>query len=492
MKKSTYLPVLAAMLIAVVVCIVAISSFEGISEVNAQTPAMVQDKGSSPQEAINIVKGLNNAFIAIAEKTNPSVVTIFTDKVVKQRNPYASPYSDPFGGFFGRYLPEREQRLQGMGSGVIVSEDGYILTNNHVVREADAIKVMLLNGKKVDVKVIGSDAQTDIAVLKIEEDNLSAIELGNSDHLHIGEWVLAIGSPLSEHLAHTVTAGIVSAKGRSNVGLADYEDFIQTDAAINPGNSGGALINLDGKLVGINTAIVSQSGGFQGIGFAVPVNMARRVMESLIKEGRMVRGWLGILIQGIDENLAKALNVPPGGGILVTDVPENSPAAKAGIKPGDILLEINGRKVQSVAQLRNEIASRAPGAEVKMLISREGKKINIPVVLGELPDQPLKPARQENIFDKLGFTLQPLDAQLAAALGLDPDEKGLVVTDISPNSPAYRSSLRIGDLVKEVNRTPVTTIGEFSQIISQSKTGDTLLIHLKRQGNHFFAAFELP
>lgn len=492
MKKSTYLPVLAAMFIAVVVCIVAISSFEGISEVNAQTPAMIQDKASSPQEAINIVKGLNNAFIAIAEKTNPSVVTIFTDKVVKQRNPYASPYSDPFGGFFGRYLPEREQRLQGMGSGVIVSEDGYILTNNHVVREADAIKVMLLNGKKVDVKVIGSDAQTDIAVLKIEEDNLSAIELGNSDHLHIGEWVLAIGSPLSEHLAHTVTAGIVSAKGRSNVGLADYEDFIQTDAAINPGNSGGALINLDGKLVGINTAIVSQSGGFQGIGFAVPVNMARRVMESLIKEGRVIRGWLGILIQDIDENLAKALNVPPGGGILVADVPENSPAAKAGIEPGDILLEINGRKVQSVAQLRNEIASHAPGTEVKMLISRESKKLNIPVVLGELPDQPLKPARQENIFDKLGFTLQPLDAQLAAALGLDPDEKGLVVTDMSANSPAYLAGLRIGDLIKEANRTPVTTIGEFSQIISQSKTGDTLLIHLKRQGNHFFAAFELP
>lgn len=492
MKKSTYLPVLAAMLIAVVVCIFAISSFEGISEANAQTPAMVQDKASSPQEAINIVKGLNNAFIAIAEKTNPSVVTIFTDKVVKQRNPYASPYSDPFGGFFGRYLPEREQRLQGMGSGVVVSEDGYILTNNHVVREADAIKVMLLNGKEVGVKVIGSDAQTDIAVLKIEEDNLSAIELGNSDHLHIGEWVLAIGSPLSEHLAHTVTAGIVSAKGRSNVGLADYEDFIQTDAAINPGNSGGALINLDGKLVGINTAIVSQSGGFQGIGFAVPINMARRVMESLIKEGRVVRGWLGILIQDIDENLAKALNVSLGGGILVADVPENSPAAKAGIEPGDILLEINGRKVQSVAQLRNEIASRAPGTEVKMLISREGKKINIPVVLGELPDQPLKPARQENIFDKLGFTLQPLDAQLATALGLDPDEKGLVVTDMSANSPAYRSGLRIGDLIKEVDRVPVTTIDDFSQIISQSKTSDTLLIHLKRQGNHFFAAFELP
>lgn len=489
MKKTSYMSGLAFILIAVVACTVAISFFAGISEARAQTPSIVQDKVSSPMEAVNIVKGLNNAFIAIAEKTNPSVVTIFTDKVIKQRNPYTSPNSDPFGGFFDRYLPE--QRLQGMGSGVIVSANGYILTNNHVVREADAIKVMLLNGRKVDVKIIGSDAQTDIAVLKIEEENLSPIELGDSDHLHIGEWVLAIGSPLSEYLAHTVTAGIISAKGRSNVGLAEYEDFIQTDAAINPGNSGGALINLDGKLVGINTAIASQSGGFQGIGFAVPINMARRVMESLIKEGRVVRGWLGVLIQDIDENLAKALNVPLGEGILVADVPESSPATKAGIEAGDILLEVNGRKVQSVAQLRNEIASRAPGTEVNMRISRDGKRINIPVVLGELTDQPVKPARQENIFDKLGFMLRPLDAQLAAVLRLDPDEKGLVVTDISPNSQAYLSGLRIGDLIKAVNRTSVTTIDEFSEIISQSKTGTTLLIHLKRHGNHFFAAFEL-
>ncbi len=488
MKKSTYVPVLAFMLIAVIICIIAINYFDGLSEVQAQTQAALQKSSPASQEAVNVARQLNNAFIAIAKKANPSVVTIFTDKVVKQPDPYTSPFSD----FFGRSFPEREQHLQGMGSGVIISEDGYILTNYHVVRDADAIKVMLLNGKKVEAKIIGTDAKTDIAVLKVKEKNLAPMALGDSDHLHTGEWVLAIGSPLSENLAQTVTAGIVSAKGRSNVGLANYEDFIQTDAAINPGNSGGALVNLDGKLVGINTAIASQSGGFQGIGFAVPINMARRIMESLIKEGKVVRGWLGVLIQDIDENLAKALNAPASGGVLVADITQSSPAEKAGIKAGDIILELDNRKVKDGTQLRNEIARRAPGTAVKILIFREGKKIDLNIILGELPGEPARPARKADVFEKLGFKVQPLDDQIAKILRIDPNEKGLVVMEVLPNSPVFESGLRPGDLIREVNRVPVNTVNDFIEIISQLKSGDTVLIHLKRYDNHFFAAFELP
>lgn len=488
MKKPIDITTIIIRIFGIAVWIIAIGQFGDISEVNAQTLATIQDESPQSQETVNVMKQLNNTFIAIAEKANPSVVTIFTDKIVNQPDPYSS----PFGDFFGRVFPEREQHLQGMGSGVIISKDGFILTNNHVVRDADAIKIRLLNGIKLEAKIIGTDAKTDIAVLKVKGKNLAPMTLGDSDHLHTGEWVMAIGSPLSENLAHTVTAGIVSAKGRSNVGLADYEDFIQTDAAINPGNSGGALVNLDGKLVGINTAIASQSGGFQGIGFAVPINMARRIMESLIEEGRVVRGWLGVLIQDIDENLAKALNVPVSSGVLVADITKNSPAEKSGINPGDIILELDGLKVQDGTQLRNEIARRAPGTGVKMVISRNGKQNDLNVILGELPGEPVKPARKEDVFEKLGFKVQPVDEQIAKILRIDPNEKGLVVMEILPNSPVFESGLRPGDLIREVNRVPVNTVNDFIEIVARLNSEDTVLVHLKRYDNHFFAAFALP
>ncbi|RMD91776.1 MAG: Do family serine endopeptidase, partial [Calditrichaeota bacterium] len=331
----------------------------------------------------DVIRELNNTFIAIAENAQKSVVTILTDKVIKtQGGPFAGPFfSDPFREFFGddffrRFFqaPEQERHLRGLGSGVIVSKDGYILTNNHVVRQADKVKVMFLGGKKLDAKIVGTDAKTDVAVVKVKADNLTPLQFGDSDKLHVGEWVMAIGSPLSENLAHTVTAGIVSAKGRSNLRLADYEDFIQTDAAINPGNSGGALINLEGKLVGINTAIATQTGGFQGIGFAVPINMARAVMEALIKHGKVLRGWLGIYIQNVDETMAQAMNLPFTQGALVADVVKDGPAAKAGLKPGDVIVKLDGKPVKNSTELRNDIASRAPGSTVELTIYRDGKE----------------------------------------------------------------------------------------------------------------------
>lgn len=497
MRKRSLVYTMVLLGAGIIIGVIAVSKLGWLPQTNAESPPVSLPSSQTAQYDIGVVKDLNAAFIAIAQKANPSVVTIFTNKVVRQRvqGPYASPFfSDPFREFFGgprRQAPEREQLLQGMGSGVIISRDGYILTNNHVAGDADEIQVVLLGGKKIRAKLIGADVKTDIAVIKIEEKSLQPMELGNSDDLHVGEWVLAIGSPLSENLAHSVTAGIVSAKGRSNVGLADYEDFIQTDAAINPGNSGGALINLEGKLVGINTAIASRTGGFQGIGFTVPINMARRVMDSLIKEGKVVRGWLGVVIQDVDENLAKAMNLPAAEGVLVADVVENGPAGNAGIKAGDVILELDGERIKNVVELRNKVASTAPRTEVQLTILKDGEKQTVEMTLGELPEESARQPAQESLFDRLGFRLQALDENLARNLGYDPREKGLVVTDISRSGSAYAAGLRQGDLIKEVNRKRVVSVNEFTNVITKLPPGSTVLVHARQGRNHFFVAFAL-
>ncbi|NTV47868.1 MAG: Do family serine endopeptidase, partial [Chlorobiales bacterium] len=318
---------------------------------------------------ISTLRDLNNAFVEIAQNAKPSVVTVLTEKTVQRRvfNPFdffggGSPFDDFFGQQPQQQQPRSEKELlRGLGSGVIVSKDGYILTNNHVVAQSDTVYVKTFDGKTLPAKIIGADPKTDVAVIKVNADNLTAIKIGDSDKLRVGEWVMAIGSPLGENLAETVTQGIVSAKGRSNVGLADYEDFIQTDAAINPGNSGGPLVNIDGELVGINTAIASRTGGFQGIGFAVPSNMAQRVMQSLIKYGKVTRGWLGITIQDIDENIAKGMKLKSREGAVVGSVLENSPAEKAGVQTGDVIVEVEGKAVKNTVELRNMIAGVAPG-----------------------------------------------------------------------------------------------------------------------------------
>lgn len=451
----------------------------------------------SPALDADLIGRLNSSFVKIAETASPGVVTIFSDRIVETRHPFSGDlFREFFGDDFGRFFSPRnpdggERRLRGMGSGVIVNNDGYILTNYHVVREADRIRVMLYGGKKVDGKIIGTDAKTDLAVIKIEEDGLEPLEFGDSDELRVGEWVVAIGSPLSENLARTVTAGIVSAKGRSNVGLADYEDFIQTDAAINPGNSGGALINLHGELVGINTAIATQSGGFQGIGFAVPINMASKVMDALIEEGKVVRGWLGVYIQDIDSNLTKALGLPSQDGALVSSVSEGSPADAAGIESGDVILAIDGQEVRNVTQLRNEVASRSPGSTPELKVWRDGDERTITVELGELPEEQASPEMRKSSLDKIGFSVQTLDDQLAQRLGYDTSEEGVVVTRINQASTAYRAGLREGDLIKKVNRRPVATAGQFSEIIGKLSPGDNVLVYAKRGQNSFFAAFEL-
>ena len=327
---------------------------------------------------IQSLKSFNEAFVQIAESATPSVVTIFTEKTVNQRifSPFSffgSPFDDMFGMQGGGALNNGRKEVQrGLGSGVIVTADGYILTNNHVIDGADVVYVRTSDNRKIDAKVIGSDPKTDIAVIKVNVTGLKPIVIGDSDKLRVGEWVIAIGSPLGENLARTVTQGIVSAKGRANVGLADYEDFIQTDAAINPGNSGGPLVNINGELVGVNTAIASRTGGFEGIGFAVPSNMAKAVLTSLITTGKVTRSYMGVTLQDIDDNLAKAMHLKAGEGALVGTVLDGSPAAKSGLKTGDVIVDYNGVKVASSVTLRNAIAGQAPGTTINLSVFRDG------------------------------------------------------------------------------------------------------------------------
>lgn len=450
---------------------------------------------ASSQDLNNAWREMDNAFVQIAKDSKPAVVTVSTERELSVAS---SPFgADPFLQFFfkhGNGMQDREPQKfhqRGLGSGIIVSQDGTILTNNHVIDGADSIYVRTYNGERYTAKVVGADPKTDVAVIKIDAKNLTAMPIGNSDSLQVGEVVLAIGSPMSENLAYTVTQGIVSAKGRSNVGLADYEDFIQTDAAINPGNSGGPLVNLDGRLIGINSAIVSQSGGFQGIGFAVPVNMAMQVMNSLIKEGRVVRGWLGVSIQDVDDAIAAAMKLQAPSGALVGDVVNDSPASKAGLQAGDIIQSVNGQKVRKAADLRNLIASSAPGGKVTLQLMRSGQQMNVDVTLGEQPGSMASTQGEGSTSDLLGFRAGNSTDQLARQYGDNPDSKGVFVVSIDPNGPAYTAGMREGDLIHAVNRQPVNNTGDLDKITRNMKQGDYVLFQVERSGSMFFIAFRL-
>ena len=445
-------------------------------------------------QPIQSLADLNQAFVRIAESATPSVVTIYTETQIDRPSPF---FSGPFTEFFNVPKPQggngTKQVLHGLGSGVIVSADGYILTNNHVIDGADSISIMTWDNRKIPAKVVGSDPRTDIAVIKVEATGLKPILMGDSDSLRVGEWVLAIGSPIRENLARTVTHGIVSAKGRANVGLAEYEDFIQTDAAINPGNSGGALLNINGELVGINTAIASRTGGFLGIGFAVPSNMAAKVLKELVRKGRVSRGYLGISIQDIDENLAKGLNIKEHEGVLVGTVLEKSPAEKAGIRTGDVILEFNNHKYSHSVELRNAIASQDPGTTSTLLINRDGVQKRVPVRLEDLPDKPGAATGQTTKSENsvLGFSASALDARIAEQLRKKADPRRVVVTSVLQSSPAYRAGLRPGDIILSVDKKPLASFDGFGEAIRGKKSGNMLLLLVERGWNRIYFAFNL-
>jgi len=460
-------------------------------------------KSSSSPYTYNIqlpkaLTGEGSAFSDIVKVISPAVANISTTKTVTDSN--TAPFSDFFDGPFRDFLEPnnspRKWKEQSLGSGVVVSSDGYIITNFHVVEKADEIKVKLFDQQYYTGKIIGTDPKTDIAVIKIAAKNLPAIQWGNSDSLQVGEFVLAFGNPYS--LGHTVTMGIVSAVGRANVGIADYEDFIQTDAAINPGNSGGPLVNIKGELVGINTAIFSRTGGYQGIGFAVPSNMTKSVMTQLINEGKVTRGWLGVTIQNLTPELSKEFGLNKPHGALVTDIFKGSPAEKSDIQRGDIILGINGKEINNVESLRNTVAQSEIGSTIDLKILRDKKNIALKVAISEFPQDMAKAmpgnndepqAEEDN--NLAGMSVMDLTSEIAKQLGLSRSEKGVVIVKVDPYSPAEDSGLKKGDVIQEVNKKRIKSLDDFNKIVHNIRKGDTALIFINRNGNKFYITLKV-
>ncbi len=445
------------------------------------SPVSAQDRG------LDNLRETGQAFRSVAKNVSPAVVFIRVDREEPNSNSHKMNPFGPFGeDFFRRFFEQRpntqkpqkmpkKRRSVGQGSGFVISSDGYILTNNHVVGNADSVTVQMEDGNEYPAKIIGTDPPSDLAVIKIERSDLPFLSLGDSNMLEVGDWVLAVGNPFG--LSHTITAGIVSAKGRSGIGLNDYENFIQTDAAINPGNSGGPLVNLDSKVVGINTAIFSRSGGYMGIGFAIPVNMAKRIKDQLIADGKVTRGRLGVYIQNLTKDLAESFEMENDDGILVSKVIAESPAENAGLKQGDIILELNGKPVEKVADFRNYIAMTDPGTKISLTILRNGSKEKLKVTVGKMntneQGQPSLPGK----LPKLGLSLQKLTPELASELGYD-DENGVLVTAVEPGSNAAETGIKRGDLIVEINRKSVSTPVQVRKIIADSN-GKHLLLLIK-------------
>ncbi|OGW43277.1 MAG: hypothetical protein A2132_00335, partial [Nitrospirae bacterium RBG_16_43_11] len=430
------------------------------------------------------------AFVEISKRVTPAVVNISTTKTMKgmEKGQFSPFFQDPFfrrffgDEFFREHEMPRKRKEQSLGSGVIVSEDGYIVTNNHVVEGADEIKVLLSDRREFVGKVVGADPKTDLAIVKIKDSDLPAIVWGDSDQIEVGEFVLAIGSPFG--LNQTVTSGIISAKGRANVGIADYEDFIQTDAAINPGNSGGALVNIRGELIGINTAIFTRSGGYMGIGFAVPSNMAKSVMESLVKEGKVTRGWLGVYIQDITPELAKQFKLNANTGALVSDVMEGSPAEKAGLERGDVIMQYNGKEVENNSHLRNMVAQTPVGKAIDVKIIHDGGEKKLKVTIGELPANMAKGETGEGASDGIfeGVTVQNLTPEFRERLEIPDKIRGIFVTTVEAGSPAEEYGLKAGDVVMQINKKDTKTIKDFNKIVDDIKKGDSILVLVYREG----------
>jgi len=442
---------------------------------NAQAPAVSQ--------------GLPD-FATLAKRVGPSVVNVSTTQVRKAAADVPSPFDgdDPMSQFwqrfFGGRIPRGSQRQMGLGSGFIIDRNGTILTNYHVVDGAQKISVTLSDGKSYDAKVLGKDQKTDIAVIKIDAgQDLPAVTLGDSDRLDVGEWVMAIGNPFG--LDHTVTSGIVSAKGRQ-IGAGPYDNFIQTDASINPGNSGGPLINLRGEVVGITTAIYSQSGGNIGIGFAIPTNSIKEVLPQLKDKGRVVRGYLGTTVQKITPEIADSLGVKQQRGALVADVVRGSPAERAGIKTGDIITEFNSKEVKDSTELPGLVARVAPGTGTSVKVLRDGKEMTLAITVGEMKDTEVAASGQQG---ELGLAVQPVTPEVAQSLGLDRAE-GLVITEVKPGSAADDAGLREGDLITQINRRPVKNLADYNREMAQSKKGQSVVRLVRRGDSSVFLALQ--
>ena len=430
----------------------------------------------------------SEAFIKVASNGNPAVVSIVSEKVIEQNyNQFFSPFGDQF--------PQGESRGHSLGSGVIIdSDEGYIITNNHVIDDAEDIKVILYDKREVRGTIVATDPPSDLAVIKVDPNGLSTVALGNSDQLSVGEWVVAIGSPFGLHLNHTVTAGIVSAIGRSSViSRNNFEDFIQHDAAINPGNSGGALFNLDGELVGINTAIATDgySRANAGVGFAIPINMVKRVMEDLISDGKVTRGWLGVQIQDVDEGMAKALQLNGWNGAIISQVIKNSPAEDAGVEKQDVIIAVNGVKVDDSSNLKNLISSGRPHDKTKLTLIRDGHEKKLTVILGLRPgEKELAEIYRygEKLFDILGLRVETFENR-------DPKNldyvNGVKIVEVKKDSPASDNNINRGDIITEMGKTSIKEKNEYDLELESYSKGNTIMLRIVRNGSPLYVAFEI-
>jgi len=450
--------------------------------------------------AVENLRELSSAFSSVADQVSPSVVFIRVERVTEVTT--LSPFDSPFGDdLFERFfdlpqqpgLPRRDQpsqrRAVGQGSGFafqveegLVDDKTYILTNNHVVENADRIVVTFLDGREFEAEITGTDPQSDVAVIAIETADVPPLTLGDSANLRVGEWAIAIGNPFG--LSHSLTVGVVSALGRNTVGITDYEDFIQTDAAVNPGNSGGPLVNLDGEVIGINTAILSRTGNYGGVSFAIPINLAENIAQQLIESGEVVRGYLGILIQDLNQDLAESFDLENTRGILVAEVSPDSPAADAGLQQGDIIVSYQGREVANVGEFRNRVSLTRPGSRERLTVVRNGRRLELEVEIGNLGDSQVAVSGDTGEASAIGLTVQNITSELAQQFGVEPGQ-GVIVTQVQSGSVAAVAGIRSGMVILEVNRTPVTNVQEFNRALNESQDNRALLLIRTSTGQRF-------
>ena len=455
------------------------------------------DPGSAPMAQTSpLLPGAPGSFSGLVKKARPSVVNISTVMTVKGQmtHPFTfkgpsgpnDPLRDFFDRFFGDQMPKGFKQ-RNLGSGFIIDEDGFILTNNHVVEKADEISVKLAGGESFSAKVIGRDPKTDLALIRIETDHsLKPLPMGDSDKLEVGDWVIAMGNPFG--LDNTVTAGIVSAKYR-HIGAGPYENFIQTDASINPGNSGGPLLNSAGEVIGINTAIFSRTGGSIGIGFAIPINMAKQIIAQL-KEGKVVRGWLGVMIQKITPDLQTKLNLKDANGALVADVTSGGPAEKAGIKRGDVIVSFNGKNIHEMKELPYIVASTPIGATVPVVAIRKGQSRVFEVEIGELKEEE-KDFEQSSAKQRFGMKVEKVTPQLAKEFGLS-ETTGILIVQVDNNSPAAEAGLKPGDIILEIDQAPARNLDDFLEKTKNYHEGDTILFLIKRGNSTLYLTLKIP
>lgn len=489
MKRGCYRPIMANMVAMAAIFVFSVAMI---------TPAQAQ--------APSVLKELGSAFVQVAEKVTPTVVNISSTKKMGQETMKEDGGSDPFfknhpfrdffgDEFFRRFKKDFHPKgfqQHGLGSGVIVSADGMILTNAHVVKDADEIKVTLGDKRSFKAKVIGADPESDVAVVKIDAKDLPTAKFADSDKLRVGEIVIAVGNPFGFN--QTVTSGIVSAKGRSNVGIIDYEDFIQTDAAINPGNSGGPLVNIEGEVVGITTAIASRSGGYQGIGFAIPSNSAKLIMDDLVKTGKVRRGLLGVNIQDVTDSLAKSFGSTGTGGALVSQVIEGGPADKAGIKAGDIILKYNSEPVTGAAQLKNLVGRQKPGSTAKLTVFRNKETLELTAHITERTKEAIASAMPSSSTpessNELGIEIGNVSASSSERLGLK-NGNGVEVKDMSPDGYGARMGLKPGDVILEVDGKSISDVASFNAAVAKSKENKLIRLKVRRGNATIFLATSL-